>query len=181
MLKNKLMFFLFLFNCSKFYVLRLTSGEDATPINEEQIATKLLNIIVDAKKTASTAGLYSVGILTSQKRDDWAHSRELLMKSASNRNNLALIERSLFLINFDLESLGPEFNSVCKVGAKGNRLYNDRDETNMIHQMIHGGGSEYCSGNRWFDKTIQVNLLIQHNYSNNFLFHYHLDLYLHSW
>lgn len=138
-------------------MLRLTSGEDATPITEEQIATKLLNIIVDAKKTASMAGSYSVGILTSQKRDDWAHSRELLMKSASNRNNLALIERSLFFVNFDLETLGPEFNSGCKVGAKGNRLYNDRDETNMMHQMIHGGGSEYCSGNRWFDKTIQVN------------------------
>jgi len=138
-------------------VLRLTSGEDATPITEKQIATKLLNIIMDAKKTAGAAGMYSVGILTSQKRDDWAHSRELLMKSASNRNNLLLIERCLFLVNFDLESLGLEFNSGCKVGAKGYRLSNDRDETNMIHQMIHGGGSDYCSGNRWFDKTIQVN------------------------
>jgi choline O-acetyltransferase len=142
---------------SKFYVLRLTLGEDDTPITEMQIATKLLNIITDAKKTANTARTYSVGILTSQKRDDWAHSRELLMKSASNRNNLALIERCLFFINFDLETIGPEFNSVCKVGAKGHRLSNDRDETNMMHQMIHGGGSEYCSGNRWFDKTIQVN------------------------
>lgn len=138
-------------------MLRLTSGEDAIAITEEQIATKLLNIIMDAKKTAGTAGTYSVGILTSQKRDDWAHSRELLMKSASNRNNLALIERCLFFINFDLETIGPEFNSVCKVGAKGYRLSNGRDETNMMHQMIHGGGSEYCSGNRWFDKTIQVN------------------------
>lgn len=138
-------------------MLRLTSGEDACPITEEQIAAKLLSIIMDAKKTACTPGVYPVGILTSQKRDDWAHSRELLMKSASNRNNLALIERCLFFVNFDLEALGPEFNSSCKVGAKGYRLSNDRDETNMMHQMMHGGGSEYCSGNRWFDKTIQVN------------------------
>ncbi|XP_015365440.1 PREDICTED: choline O-acetyltransferase [Diuraphis noxia] len=141
---------------SQFYVLRLTSGEDATPITEEEIVSKLLNIIIDAKKTSGTAGTYSVGILTSQRRDDWAHSRELLMKSASNRNNLALIERCLFFINYDLEPLGLEFNSTCKVGAKGYRLLNDRDETNMMHQMIHGGGSEYCSGNRWFDKTIQL-------------------------
>ncbi|VVC41984.1 Hypothetical protein CINCED_3A025026 [Cinara cedri] len=141
---------------SQFYVLRLTSGDDATPITEEQIAAKLLNIIIDAKKSVGSAGMYPVGILTSQKRDDWAHSRELLMKSASNRNNLALIERCLFFINFDLEIPGPEFNSVCKVGAKGYRLFNNRDETNMMHQMIHGGGSEYCSGNRWFDKTIQL-------------------------
>ncbi|XP_025203705.1 choline O-acetyltransferase isoform X1 [Melanaphis sacchari] len=141
---------------SQFYVLRLTSGEDATPITEEEIVTKLLNIIMDAKKTTGATSTYPVGILTSQKRDDWAHSRELLMKSASNRNNLALIERCLFLINFDLEPLGLEFNSTCKVGSKGYRLSNDRDETNMMHQMIHGGGSEYCSGNRWFDKTIQL-------------------------
>ncbi|XP_050423974.1 choline O-acetyltransferase [Adelges cooleyi] len=141
---------------SQFYVLRLTSGEDATPLTEEQIATKMLNIILDAKKPTNTAGVYPIGVLTSQKRDDWAHSRELLSKSASNRNNLALIERCLFFINFDLESPGLEFNSKCKVGAKGYRLSNDRDETNMMHQMLHGGGSEYCSGNRWFDKTIQL-------------------------
>jgi len=53
----------------------LTSGEDATPITEEEIVSKLLNIIIDAKKTSGTAGTYSVGILTSQRRDDWAHSR----------------------------------------------------------------------------------------------------------
>lgn len=28
----------------------------------------------------------------------------------------------------------------------------------MAHEMIHGGGSDYNTGNRWFDKTMQVNL-----------------------
>jgi len=140
----------------QFYVLRLTSGEDATPLTEAQIATKLLDIVTDAKKSAGSAGAFPVGTLTSQRRDDWAHSRELLAKSAANRNNLALIERCLFVVNFDLEALGPEFNAACKVGARGHRLSNGRDETNMMHQMMHGGGSEYCSGNRWFDKTVQV-------------------------
>lgn len=138
------------------YVLRLTKGEDATPLTEPEIAARLLDIVMDAKRSAGMAGAYPVGVLTSQKRDDWAHSREVLMKSAANRNNLALIERCLFIVNIDLEALGPEYNSVCKVGAKGYRLSNGRDETNVMHQMIHGGGTEYCSGNRWFDKTIQV-------------------------
>lgn len=26
----------------------------------------------------------------------------------------------------------------------------------MAHEMIHGGGSDYNTGNRWFDKTMQV-------------------------
>ena len=31
-----------------------------------------------------------------------------------------------------------------------------RDDTNRVLQMIHGGGTEWNTANRWFDKTVQV-------------------------
>lgn len=35
----------------------------------------------------------------------------------------------------------------------------------MAHEMIHGGGSDYNTGNRWFDKTMQVNSHIHFQFS----------------
>ena len=46
-----------------------------------------------------------------------------------------------------------------------------RDEVNAGHQMIHGGGYNHNSANRWFDQTIQVSLLHLVTIIN---FHFHI-------
>lgn len=68
---------------------------------------------------------------------------------------MELIQRSLAIICMD-DPLPPSFNyRILRDNARGHKV-GGRDETNMLHQMIHGGGSTFNSGNRWFDKTTQV-------------------------
>lgn len=66
----------------------------------------------------------------------------------------------MLLICLDQKPLPSKFNR--KSGPKGGDglRVDNRDETNMAHQMLHGGGSAYNSPNRWFDKTVQVNIAL---------------------
>lgn len=76
-----------------------------------------------------------------------------------NRQNLDLIENALLVVCFD-DPLPASFNcrtlrSDVPEAVRGH-IVDSRDETNMAHQMIHGGGSAANSANRWFDMTVQV-------------------------
>lgn len=81
------------------------------------------------------------------------------MTDENNQRNLTAIEKCMLIVCLDLEEMPPNFNSkINKVEINEHRTPN-RDETSMAHQMIHGGGSRVHSGNRWFDKTIQVKIV----------------------
>ncbi|VEN58241.1 unnamed protein product [Callosobruchus maculatus] len=95
-----------------------------------------------------------VGLLTGWKRSLWAEAREDLMKDDKNKRNLELITKSLLVVCLD-EALPSTFNCRLQRGGKGHTA-GIRDETNLFHQMLHGGGVAFNSSNRWFDKTIQL-------------------------
>lgn len=77
-----------------------------------------------------------------------------------NRESLELIEKSLAVLCLDLKPIGEKFmRRGIERGAKG-FIQNKRDETSMAHQMLHGGGSQSNTPNRWFDKTIQVSNIL---------------------
>nr|CAD7586456.1 unnamed protein product [Timema genevievae] len=123
---------------------------------EDEMTTILLAIMRDASAVPSPP---PVGLFTSERRDTWAAAREQLVRNERNSNNLKSIEKSLMMVCID-DPLPTSFN--CKaprddIPVEGRGLVaGDRDETNMMHQMLHGGGSSANSANRWFDVTIQL-------------------------
>lgn len=123
-------------------------------LSEDEIFSQLLYILSDAPCLPQTPPM--VGLLTAEPRRIWAKDRETLLQEEQNCRNIELIEQSLILLCLD-ETLPPSFNARGFIGATPScHMTQDRDETNMAHEMIHGGGSECNSSNRWFDKTMQI-------------------------
>jgi hypothetical protein len=88
-----------------------------------------------------------------------SHACSSLTPDRKNKQNLDLIENALLVVCID-EPLPASFNcrtlrSDVPEAVRGH-IVDSRDETNMAHQMIHGGGSAANSVNRWFDMTVQV-------------------------
>lgn len=56
------------------------------------------------------------------------------------------------------ESVRAIEKSICTIclDAPMPRVSDDTYKSSVAAQMLHGGGSHFNSGNRWFDKTIQV-------------------------
>ncbi|XP_063217738.1 choline O-acetyltransferase [Bacillus rossius redtenbacheri] len=128
----------------KLYCLPVSSpGQGAA--SEDELTAELLAVMRDA---ASSPRCPPVGLLTAERRDTWAALRQHLYNDERNARSLKLIEKSLLMVCLD-EPLPPSFNGPPRGGA-------GRDETNMAHQMIHGGGSAANSANRWFDLTVQL-------------------------
>ncbi|ODM91341.1 Choline O-acetyltransferase, partial [Orchesella cincta] len=98
-----------------------------------------------------------IGMLTSQKRPVWADERIKLLGEDLNKQSMDEIETCSFIICLDDPLPSQYFNSLLnkKKRTTSGHWMNDRDETNMLHQMLHGGGSVFNTGNRWFDKTLQ--------------------------
>ncbi|CAH0553094.1 unnamed protein product, partial [Brassicogethes aeneus] len=124
---------------------------DRGRLTEDEICAQLLYVLDDAPCLSNPP---PIGLLTGWKRSLWAEARSDLLKEERNARNIELIMKSIFVVCLD-EALPNEFNCRLQRGGKGHST-GGRDETNLAHQMIHGGGSNYNSGNRWFDKTIQI-------------------------
>ncbi|XP_010019209.1 PREDICTED: carnitine O-acetyltransferase [Nestor notabilis] len=111
-------------------------NSDGTPLTTDQIFVQLEKIW----NTSLQTNKEPVGILTTNHRNSWAKAYNNLLKDKTNKESVRAIEKSICTICLD---------------APMPRVSEDIYKSSVAAQMLHGGGSRFNSGNRWFDKTIQ--------------------------
>ncbi|KAE8582932.1 hypothetical protein XENTR_v10020389 [Xenopus tropicalis] len=111
-------------------------NSDGTPLTSDQIFTQLEKIWGTSLQTNKEP----IGILTTNHRNSWAKAYNNLIKDKTNKESVRTIQKSIFTVCLD---------------APIPRVSDDLYQSQVAAQMLHGGGSRWNSGNRWFDKTLQ--------------------------
>lgn len=119
----------------QFFVLDVYNS-DGTPLTVDQLYIQLEKIWNSSLQTNKEP----IGILTSQDRNTWGKAYNNLIKDKTNKESVRAIQKSIFTVCLD---------------APMPRVSDEMYRSRAAMQMLHGGGSRWNSGNRWFDKTIQ--------------------------
>lgn len=110
-------------------------AKDGSILGENQIRDQIRECIAAAAKQKNPL---KVGVLTSDNRDNWARAYQELLKAGNNRQSLSEIQKSLFVLSIDREM--PQIHD---------------DTTTAEYTLTTGAGSQFNTGNRWYDKTVQ--------------------------
>uniref|UniRef100_A0A3B4FE46 Carnitine O-acetyltransferase-like n=1 Tax=Pundamilia nyererei TaxID=303518 RepID=A0A3B4FE46_9CICH len=120
---------------SQFFMVDVYNS-DGTPLTVHQLCVQLERICSSSLETSTEP----VGILTSLNRDSWNKCYDRLIQDKPNKEALSAIQRSICVVCLDKAM--PQVPD--DMYSRGNVL-----------QMMHGGGSQWNSANRWFDKSVQ--------------------------
>jgi len=125
-----------------FYKLDCYVEGKEIPLSEEQLIQQFEEIVKDSPDPHPEP----VGILTTQNRSVWALAGKRLRRDGRNRDNMNTITAAICLICLD---------QPVEIPAEEATKYEVKDRSKGLRQVLHGGGSEENSGNRWFDKICQ--------------------------
>jgi len=121
-------------------------GSDGKLLNRQQIYDQLSLIIERSSYPWHTP----LGIMTSENRSVWGGLYERMIKNRENRHLFDIINQAIFMLCLDQRTSLPD--------RQEGEIGDDAPENLSLWagQMLHGGGSSFNSGNRWFDKTLQM-------------------------
>lgn len=147
----------------QFFVLDVYNS-DGSPLTVDQLHMQLEKIWNSSLQTNKEP----IGILTSQHRNTWGKAYNNLIKGGrstgpntdfrfkvkfarqvncssdkTNKESVRAIQKSIFTVCLD---------------APMPRVSDEMYQSRVAAQMLHGGGARWNSGNRWFDKTLQVSV-----------------------
>jgi len=110
-------------------------NSDGEPLSVQQLQIQLEKIV-----EMSTESGIPVGILTTLDRNTWGKVYAELTADEHNEKVINSIQRSIF--------------ALCLDQLSGKSTKNWRSSFALT--CLHGGGSNSNTGNRWFDKTVQM-------------------------
>uniref|UniRef100_A0A3B4FD29 Carnitine O-acetyltransferase-like n=1 Tax=Pundamilia nyererei TaxID=303518 RepID=A0A3B4FD29_9CICH len=119
---------------SQFFTVEVYHS-DGTPVTADQLCVQLERICNSSLETNTE----HVGILTTLHRDTWYKYYNKLVQDPSNKKSVSAIERSICVLCLD--------KAMPRTYEKYSRF--------EPVQVLHGGGTQWNSANRWFDKSLQ--------------------------
>jgi len=128
-----------------FFALDIFGG-DGKLLNRQQLYEQL-SAIVDRSSYPWSS---SLGFMTSENRSVWGTLYERMLKNKENRRLFDLFNKAIFVLCLDQRTSHDMYGTP----EGGNDAEQNLDL--WAGQMLHGGGSSFNSGNRWFDKTLQL-------------------------
>jgi hypothetical protein len=126
-----------------------------------------------------------ISVCLIKKKNRRLYLLEQHIQDSTNRDSLDIVERGIFVICLDKhlnetikksDSQDKNSKEIKSNFTNRNQIFEYKDESDedfyngdhtdssysvaLAFKMLHGSGSRFSTGNRWFDKTIQVKSLI---------------------
>lgn len=135
-------------NC-QFFQVELFQPDSNTLLGPQQIYRQLEDVIKMSPEGSTPPVSERVGLLTTNDRDTWTKAYQNLAANDINAQSLKSIQQSVGIICLDQQN--PDIGSV-----QDSSFFTQSTMTTICGRGLHGNGVARNSGNRWFDKPMQM-------------------------